>query len=117
MLDVFNNVSEDLKNWLTNTVLPGIGNIAASVTTGIISVVKAVYNLVIGIIVSIYILGNIEGFSASAKKLMYTVFSVEAAEKAREGLNFTDKTFMGFINGKLLDSAIIGLICYIGRAR
>ena len=42
------------------------------------------YNLVIGIIVSIYILGNIEGFSASAKKLMYTVFSVEAAEKLRE---------------------------------
>ena len=116
VLDVFNNVSEDLKNWLTNTVLPGIGNIAASVTTGIISVVKAVYNLVIGIIVSIYILGNIEGFSASAKKLMYTVFSVEAAEKLREGLNFTDKTFMGFINGKLLDSAIIGLICYIGCA-
>ena len=116
VLDVFNNVSEDLKNWLTNTVLPGIGNIAASVTTGIISVVKAVYNLVIGIIVSIYILGNIEGFSASAKKLMYTVFSVDTAEKLREGLNFTDKTFMGFINGKLLDSAIIGLICYIGCA-
>ena len=110
VLDVFNNVSEDLKNWLTNTVLPGIGNIAASVTTGIISVVKALYNLVIGIIVSIYILGNIEGFSASAKKLMYTVFSVEAAEKLREGLNFTDKTCMGCINGKLLDYALIGLI-------
>ena len=116
VLDVFSNVSEDLKNWLKDTVLPGIGNIAAGVTTGIISVVKAVYNLVIGIIVSIYILGNIEGFTASAKKLMYTVFSVESAEKLREGLSFTDKTFMGFINGKLLDSAIIGLICYIGCA-
>lgn len=116
VLEVFNNVSEDLKNWLTNTVLPGIGNVAASVTTGIISVVKAVYNLVIGIIVSVYILGNIEGFTASAKKLMYTVFSIESAEKLREGLSFTDKTFMGFINGKLLDSAIIGLICYIGCA-
>ena len=116
VLDTFNSVSEDLKNWLTNTVLPGIGNIAASVTTGIISVVKALYNLVIGIIVSIYILGNFEGFKASSKKLMYTVFSLENAEKLREGLSFTDKTFMGFITGKLLDSAIIGLICYIGCA-
>ena len=38
---------------------------------------------------------------------------VEMAKKIMEGLDFTDRTFMGFINGKLLDSAIIGLICYI----
>ena len=38
---------------------------------------------------------------------------METAEKIREGVAFTDRTFMGFINGKLLDSAIIGLICYI----
>ena len=29
-------------------------------------------------------------------------------------LRFADKTFMGFISGKLLDSAIIGVLCYIG---
>ena len=44
---------------------------------------------------------------------MYSLFSIEKAEKLREGVAFIDKTFMGFINGKLLDSAIIGLICYI----
>ena len=45
--------------------------------------------------------------------MLYSLFPVETAEKIREGLAFTDRTFMGFINGKLLDSAIIGLICYI----
>ena len=72
-----------------------------------------VYNLVIGIIVSVYILSNLEGFTASAKRMLYSLFPVETAEKIREGVAFTDRTFMGFINGKLLDSAIIGLICYI----
>ena len=38
---------------------------------------------------------------------------MDIAKKILEGLEFTDRTFMGFINGKLLDSAIIGLICYI----
>ena len=29
------------------------------------------------------------------------------------GINFVDRTFMSFLNGKLLDSLIIGIICYI----
>ena len=44
------------------------------------------------------------------------MFSVERAQKIRRAIAFTDKTFSGFINGKLLDSAIIGVICYIGCA-
>ena len=74
----------------------------------------AIYNLVIGIIVSVYMLGNKETFKANAKRVMYTLFSVDTVKKIFDGLDFTDKTFMGFINGKLVDTAIIGLICYIG---
>ncbi len=75
--------------------------------------VKGVYNVIIGIIVSVYILSNMERFIAGVRRLTYSLFGIETAEKIRDGLAFTDKTFMGFINGKLLDSAIIGLICYI----
>jgi predicted PurR-regulated permease PerM len=68
---------------------------------------------VVGIIVSVYILGHLEKVSAGFKRFMYCIFTVEAADKLFEGIRFTDRTFMGFISGKLLDSAIIGLICYI----
>ena len=74
---------------------------------------RSVYNVVIGIIVSAYLLSNMESASARAKRLCYCIFGVEWAEKIRAAIRFTDKTFMGFINGKLLDSAIIGLICYV----
>ncbi len=106
----FNN---DIVSWARDTLLPGLGNVVSNLTAGVAYVVKAVYNLIIGIIVSIYLMSNIELYSAGARRVCYSLFGIETAEKLRDGLRFTDKTFMGFINGKLLDSAIIGLICYI----
>ena len=111
---VLGDMNNNVMTWLQTTVLPTLGNLLSNVGTGVRYVVTAVYNLVVGIIVSIYILGNIETFSANAKRVLYSVLSVEAAKKFLDGLDFVDRTFIGFLNGKLLDSAIIGLICYIG---
>ena len=110
------DVNTDIVTWLQSTVLPTLGSVLSNVGTGVRYVVTAVYNLVIGIIVSIYILGNIEAFSANAKRLLYSVMSVETAKRFLDALRFTDRTFIGFLTGKLLDSAIIGLICYIACA-
>ncbi len=107
------NINANLGNWLETKILPRLGSIVTSVTSGVYGVALSIYNLVIGIIVSIYMLSDKEGFLAATKRLSYTVFSVEAAEKMRQGLRFLDRTFMGFLNGKLLDSLIIGIICYI----
>ena len=107
------NLSSNLFGWIQTNVLPQLGSFVSNVTTGVYSVVRAVYNLVIGIIVSVYLLNGLEHYGAAFKRLLYSIFNIESAEKLLEGIRFTDRTFMGFINGKLLDSAIIGLICYI----
>lgn len=112
-LNIINNANTNIMKWLQDTVLPELGSLLSNLTAGVYYALKGVYNLIIGIIVSIYIMGNIEGFSASTRRTLYSIFSISTAEKVRESIAFIDKTFMGFINGKLLDSAIIGLICYI----
>lgn len=66
-------MNEFLANWLKNTVLPGLGNLITNVGAGVYYVVMAIYNLVIGIIVSVYLLGNKETFKANAKRVMYTL--------------------------------------------
>ena len=111
--DLLGDVNTDIVSWLQTTILPKLGNLLSNVSMGVRYVVTGVYNLVIGIIVSIYNLSNIEGFTASAKRMIYSIMSVDTARKFLNGLRFTDKTFNGFLMGKLLDSAIIGLICYI----
>ncbi len=107
------NVNQSLMGWIQSAVLPELGSLVSNVTAGVYYVLTGIYNLVIGIIVSVYILGNLEGFKANSMRMLYSLFSVDNAKRLLEGLSFTDKTFMGFIMGKLLDSAIIGLLCYI----
>ena len=109
----FEEINTNLFTWIRETILPGLGSFVSNLTAGVYYFLRAVYNIVIGIIVSAYLLSNMESASARAKRLLYCVFGVEHAEKIRSAIRFTDKTFMGFINGKLLDSAIIGLLCYI----
>ena len=106
-------VNDNLWGWLRNNVLPQLGGFVSSVSTGVMVAVRGIYNLLIGIVVSVYILANLETFAAGAKRLLYSVFSIEAADWIRDGTAFVSRTFTGFLNGKLLDSAIIGLICYI----
>lgn len=112
-MNILGSVNESLVDWIQSKILPELGSLLTNVTAGVYYVLMGVYNLIIGIIVSVYILANHETFSANAKRLLYSIFSVETAQKIRKALNFTDRTFAGFINGKLLDSAIIGFICYI----
>ena len=107
------SLSNQVIDLVTTRLLPSMGNVISSVTTGVYAACRGIYNLIIGIIVSIYILGNREMAKAGFRKVLYSLFSVETCEKIRSGILFTDRTFMGFLTGKLLDSAIIGLVCYI----
>ena len=113
VIEKFEEINTNLFTWVRDTILPGLGSFVSNITAGVYYFLRAVYNIVIGIIVSAYLLSNMETASARAKRLCYCVFGVEWAEKIRSAIRFTDRTFMGFINGKLLDSAIIGLICYV----
>ena len=111
--DLLGDMNEDIMGWLQTTVLPRLGSLLSNVSTGVRYVVTAVYNLVIGIIVSVYLLSDLDTYKANAKRVLYSLLTPETARKLLDGLQFTDRTFIGFLNGKLLDSAIIGVICYI----
>ena len=108
-----NNITGGINSWIEQ-MLPNVTNYLGSFMQSAYVVLRGVYNLIIGIIVSVYVLSDLENFTAGFRRWIYSAFSLETAEKVREAIAFTDRTFMGFISGKLLDSAIIGLICYIG---
>ena len=107
-----NKVTGDINSW-GESLLPKAVEYLTSFLEGTWGVLLGVYNLIIGIIVSIYVLFDLEKFTSAFRRWLYSPFSVENAERIREAISYTDRTFMGFITGKLLDSAIIGLICYI----
>ncbi|MBE6996962.1 MAG: AI-2E family transporter [Ruminococcaceae bacterium] len=108
------DMSKGLVTWATNNLLPEFRGLLTDITSGVFSFAKGIYNIIIGMIVSIYVLYSRELFSARSKKLLYAVFSLEAAEKILNAIHFTNDVFQGYISGKILDSLIIGILCYIG---
>lgn len=98
---------------IQNLLLPNVSDMLASLTTSIMKVIKFVWNIIIGLIISLYVLSSKEKFSEGSLRLCYATFETKTANKLIEGIRFTHHTFIGFLSGKVLDSAIIGIICYI----
>ena len=71
-------------------------------------------NLLVGIIVSVYLLATKERCAAHARKMVYSFFPQENVHWVLRGSRKVDDIFSGFVRGKLLDSLIIGILCFIG---
>lgn len=102
------------EDWLKTEFLPQTKNILASLTTGVISAVKILFNVIIGIIISVYVLMSKETFIGQAKKLIYALFPAKRANVIVHTVHKSNEIFGGFISGKILDSLIIGILCFIG---
>ena len=85
-----------------------------NVSSNVIGVVKVLWNIIIGFIISIYVLASKETFAGQSKKIVYALFRKKNANNVIEAGRFINKTFMGFITGKIIDSGIIGCLCFIG---
>jgi len=117
MSQVLNTYYQELLEWLKTSVLPQAQDMVAlltsTLTTGVLSVVGFFGDLLVGIIVSIYALAMKESFAATACKMTYSFFSTYRAEQIIRGTKKVNRIFSGFFRGKLLDSLIIGIICFI----
>lgn len=110
---IFESVSEYVQNWLKNDLLPQMNELVKGLTSGVFGAINTVKNILIGIIISVYVMVSKDLFSAQAKRLCYAVLKPAHANTLIGATRKTHKTFGGFITGKLLDSLIIGLLCFI----
>lgn len=111
---IFSTVTARAETWLTNDLLPKINLLVASFSTGFMGVLVFLKNFLIGAMISIYLLYGKEFYVAQGKRLLYCLFSTQTTNNIIRDLQYVDKTFGGFIIGKVLDSLIIGILCYIG---
>lgn len=115
--DLINNYSKDLETFFNKTLIPQLNTqlniLLKTVSLSVLSFAKAIWNLVIGLIISIYLLASKERFVSQGKKLLYAFWDTRQANAIMEDVRLIDSTFGGFISGKILDSAIIGVICFV----
>lgn len=107
--ELFNRFSNLNENLLSN-----LNEIIRTFSQSVISIFRELLNLVIGCVISIYLLFSKEKFIAQAKKIIYACFERSTANNLITDFRMINQTFGGFISGKILDSIIIGILCYFG---
>ena len=105
---------ESATEWLKNQVFTRTQMLMIAVSGGVLSTLVFLKNLLVGMIVSVYFMATKERCAAHARKLAYSLFSEEAVYWVFRGSAKVDRIFSGFVRGKLLDSLIIGILCFVG---
>ena len=103
-----------LTNWLRTDLMTQVNSLMSNLTVGIFNIVSEIFNMLIGVIVSVYILYSKETFARQCKKAVYALFRADRANMILHITTKSNEIFGGFVIGKILDSAIIGLLCFIG---
>ena len=116
----FNHFSSQIESSLNDilsansSMMQTIQGIINNITVQLIEVLSVFKNMFLGFLIAVYLLASRKLFGAQAKLLLYGVFPNKWAELIEEEVRYTDKMFNGFFVGKIIDSAIIGLICFAG---
>ncbi|WP_099468117.1 AI-2E family transporter [Konateibacter massiliensis] len=116
VLASLDTISDYMEKFLNTQILPRINQFVMQLSSGVMSFIGVLKNLFIGAIVSIYVMSSKELFAAQTKKLVYAVLKPYRANILIKNLRLTNDMFSGFISGTLLDSFIVGILCFIGTS-
>lgn len=111
---VIESSADNFQNWLQTDLLKQVNLMMTSVTVGVISLVETIVDVAVGIIVSIYVLMSKERFVGQSKKAIYALMTPEHANLTLHVTRKSNEIFGGFVIGKMIDSVIIGILCFIG---
>lgn len=112
--NILKEATDFIQTWMRTDLLNQINVVMSNLTVGVINIISELLNVVIGIIISIYVLFSKEKFASQSKKLVYAVFKPSHANMILHLTIKSNEIFGGFIIGKIIDSAIIGVLCFIG---
>ena len=102
------------QSWMRTDMLNTLGQLAGSVGNSINNVVTAFKNVFLGLLVAVYVLSCRKKFVRQSKMALFGLCPEKIAKIVYEEVVYADKMFSGFLYGKIVDSAIIGLICFLG---
>lgn len=113
MATALEHLYQKIQLWMQYDLWNYVEVVLSAVTTGVIDVMAVLFNVIVGAIVSVYVLLERKHFSFQSRKLIYAFLKPEKAKLVLETIEEADRIFSGFITGKIIDSVIIGLLCFI----
>ncbi len=113
MEDLAGQLFDWLEDWMMSSLQSNGADIVSTLSSGVYSALKLIFNIFVGLIVTVYVLMTKERFVGQAKKLIYAVFRPRIGNIIMEVCRKANDVFGGFLIGKIIDSLIIGCICFV----
>ena len=110
---LYAELSTRLREWLKTDLTPMLQTIFNGLSIQVVNIVGFLKNAFLGLIVSIYLLAGRRRFLAQGRLVLFSVLKEKWAKLVEDEIIYADKMFSGFLMGKLLDSLIIGVICFV----
>lgn len=110
------NLTKHVEKLLSDYLGSIVSAAADWLTTGVMVVFRLLYNVLIGLIIAVYLLSDTEYYLGICKKLAFAVLPKRKAAVLLKTMHKANRIYSGAILGKILDSAIIGLLCFIGTS-
>ena len=104
-----------LQDWLASDLVPYLQSfVSNSLVPIIVSVFSSLFDIVVGLVISVFILAGRKKIAQKSQMLLSCIFKKEKTIKVIvDEFKYADKMFSGFLEGRVLDSAIVGLIYYV----
>ena len=105
-----------LTNYVSNTVVPYLQTLVATLTSSVISMVVGTVNVLVGLVIAIYVLYSKDNFLRQSKKILRAAVPDTWAYWMIDVARHAHMYFGKFLTGKIIDSAVIGVLCFIGAS-
>ena len=106
-------LTASIEAWLETDLMATATVLAEGLTVSVTGFATTVYNLFLGLLISVYCLGSRKNFARQAKLLLAGALPPAWADKVLEEVRYADRMFNGFLVGRVVDSAIVGVICFV----
>lgn len=90
-------------------ILPYVYHVSSSLLT-------TSYNVLMGLVISIYIILDMKKLKRSAGKVVYALSPKKKEQEVWQTMKQCSHIFNGFLIGKMIDSLIIGILCLIAMS-
>lgn len=96
-----------------NSLFLNLPNLVNTILVSTINIAGFIINIILGVVISIYMLYDKEYFGKLGKRFLYAIFNKKKANATMSVLSLSNNTFERFIIGKSIDSIIIGILFFI----
>lgn len=108
------SISKRIPEWLSTSLLPSLQTLLNGFSDSVSGIVSVLTNVSLGLVVAVYLLGSWKKLANQGRMVIRAIFSPKWANRIFAELSYTDRMFSGFINGKILDSLLIGVLNFVG---